>query len=499
MEIRPYFQSCIGICITFDYICIHIPNTTDMKHFLCLAFITGAILASASAHNGPWHGKLNVAGTQLTLVLRIGTDSLGNSTCTLDSPDQGAYGIPAQLLLLGEDTISVAIPSLGAAFQGIISGGNEGQQDSAAGKAVMAGIFSQMGMRFPLVLKPGEPVLNRPQEPGPPYPYRTEEVSFASTADGAVLAGTLTYPADYDSTRPEATPAVLMVTGSGTQNRDEEIMGHKPFLVIADYLARHGIASLRYDDRGAGSSERGTADITTEVNMQDALAGMQYLRSLGKFGPTGALGHSEGGTIVFMLGARGAADFIISMAGPGMRGDSILVEQNRTMLTRSGISGETADSYCRVLSALFELKIGDRTFANSAALVDSLATSLEAQNLPSEAKSNLAEVWTSLDDPWILNFIRYSPAEDISATSCPVFALNGSLDTQVLPVNLDHIRRLLPGGGAAPDLIREYPGLNHLFQHCRTGSVQEYRAIEETISPEVLSDIASWILSVTQR
>ena len=296
-----------------------------MKHFLCLAYITGAILASPSAHNGPWHGKLNVAGTQLTLVLRIGTDSLGNSTCTLDSPDQGAYGIPAQLLLLGEDTISVAIPSLGATFQGTISGGNEGQQDSAAGKAVMAGTFSQMGMRFPLVLKPGEPVLNRPQEPVPPYPYRTEDVSFASTADGAVLAGTLTYPADYDDTRPEATPAVLMVTGSGTQNRDEEIMGHKPFLVIADYLARHGIASLRYDDRGAGSSERGTADITTEVNMQDALAGMQYLRSLGKFGPTGALGHSEGGTIVFMLGARGAADFIISMAGPGMRGDSILV------------------------------------------------------------------------------------------------------------------------------------------------------------------------------
>lgn len=460
-----------------------------MKQIMCLILLLGAAFISASAQTGTWHGKLQAGMSELTLVLHIGTDSLGNTTCSLDSPDQGAYGIPVQVLLLEEDTISVAIPSLGAAFHGRIAGG----------KTSITGTFSQMAMRFPLELKPGEPALNRPQEPRPPYPYRTEEVTFTSGADGAVLAGTLTYPVNYDSSDPEDTPAVLMITGSGTQNRDEEIMGHKPFLVIADYLARNGIASLRYDDRGAGTSERGTADITTGVNMEDALAGMEYLRSIGKFGMTGALGHSEGGTIVFMLGARKAADFVISMAGPGMRGDSILVEQNRTMLLRSGISEAVADSYCRVLSRLFELKIEGKTFRDPDALVDSIATSLEAQNLPSGAKSNLAEVWRASDDPWILNFIRYSPAEDISATVCPVFALNGSLDSQVLPVNLDHIRRLLPGGDTAPDLIREYPDLNHLFQHCKTGTVQEYREIEETISPQVLSDIATWIRSLSQR
>lgn len=169
------------------------------------------------------------------------------------------------------------------------------------------------------------------------------------------------------------------------------------------------------------------------------------------------------------------------------------------MLIRSGISGEVAGSYCSVLSRLFELKTEGRTFRDPAALVDSLAISLEAQNLPSGAKSNLAEVWNSLDDPWILFFISHSPAEDISATSCPVFALNGSLDTQVLPANLDHIQPDSPGRRQSTGPLREYPGLNHLFQHCKTGSVQEYRTIEETISPEVLSDIASWILSVTQR
>lgn len=460
-----------------------------MKQIICSILLLGAVLASASAQTGTWHGRLQVGMSELTLVLHIGTDSLGNATCSLDSPDQGAYGIPAQVLLIEKDTLSVAIPSLGAAFHGRISDG----------KTSIIGTFSQMAMRFPLELMPGEPKINRPQEPRPPYPYRTEEVTFASSADGAVLAGTLTYPVDYDGSNPEDTPAVLMITGSGTQNRDEEIMGHKPFLVIADYLARNGIASLRYDDRGAGASERGTADITTGVNMEDALAGMEYLRSLGKFGLTGALGHSEGGTIVFMLGAREAADFVISMAGPGMRGDSILVEQNRTMLIRSGISEAVAGSYCRVLSRLLELKIEGRTFGDPAALVDSLAAALEAQNLPYGAKSNLAEVWRSSDDPWILNFIRYSPAEDISATACPVFALNGSLDSQVLPVNLNHIRRLLPEKGSVPDLIREYPGLNHLFQHCKTGSVQEYRNIEETVSPQVLSDIAAWILSLEQH
>ena len=238
--------------------------------FLSILAAAGQYVLSAENISGPWHGKIDVGGTRLTLVLRFGTDSLGNAACTLDSPDQGALGIPAQVLLLRDDSVSVSVPSLKAAFQGRFV--QEGQERR------LTGTFSQVWMRFPLTLQPGEPVRNRPQEPQPPYPYRTEEVRFVNESDGVTLAGTLTWPEKF---REGMAPVVLMVTGSGTQNRDEEILGHKPFLVLADFLARNGIASLRYDDRGAGESDRGDGPVTTESNMRDALAGMEYLRGLG--------------------------------------------------------------------------------------------------------------------------------------------------------------------------------------------------------------------------
>ena len=195
-----------------------------------------------------------------------------------------------------------------------------------------------------------------------------------------------------------------------------------------------------------GESERGTVEITTETNMQDALAGIRYLRSLGEFGPVGAIGHSEGGQIVFMLGAADEADFIISMAGPGMRGDSILVEQNRLILTKSGFTSESADNYSRVLSGMLEMKMEGYATDSPEALVDSLITALEAQNMPFGSEANLAAVWETIDNPWMLYFLQATPVQDISRTTCPVFALNGSLDLQVPPANLEHIRRHLPDG-----------------------------------------------------
>lgn len=451
--------------------------------FLSILAAAGQYVLSAENISGPWHGKIDVGGTRLTLVLRFGTDSSGNAACTLDSPDQGALGIPAQVLLLRDDSVSVSVPSLKAAFQGRFV--QEGQERR------LTGTFSQVWMRFPLTLQPGEPVRNRPQEPHRPYPYRTEEVRFVNESDGVTLAGTLTWPEKF---REGMAPVVLMVTGSGTQNRDEEILGHKPFLVLADFLARNGIASLRYDDRGAGESDRGDGPVTTESNMRDALAGMEYLRGLGQFGKAGVLGHSEGGAVAFMLGARKAVDFVVSMAGPGMRGDSILVEQNRLMLAGTGIAPVYVDGYCRVLGGILEMKTEGRVVADPAALVDSLAAALGAEALPSNMTSNLAAVWDALDDPWSMQFIQYSPVEDIARTDCPVMALGGSLDLQVPPANAEGIRRHLPDG--KHNIVKIYPGLNHLFQHCKTGTVQEYGVIEETVSPEVLSDIAEWINSL---
>ena len=207
------------------------------------------------------------------------------------------------------------------------------------------------------------------------------------------------------------------------------------------------------------------------------------------------MGHSEGGQIVFMLGAAEEADFIISMAGPGMRGDSILVEQNRLILTKSGFTPASADNYGRVLAAMLRMKVDGYSTDSPETLVDSLITALDAQNMPFGSAANLAAAWNTVDDPWMLYFLQSSPARDISRTTCPVFALNGSLDLQVPPVNLEHIRRLLPDG--PHHLIKEYPGLNHLLQPCTTGMPAEYGRIETTIAPEVLTDIAEWILSVT--
>lgn len=282
---------------------------------------------------------------------------------------------------------------------------------------------------------------NRPQTPQPPFPYQTEEVSFTNDEAGATFAGTLTLPAD-------AKCVLLMVTGSGQQNRDEEILDHKPFAVIADQLARHGIATLRYDDRGFGQSSGGDLlNATSRDFADDAAAGIRWLRQSGRFPKVGILGHSEGGEIAFMLGAEGMVDFIVSLAGPGVSGDSILLEQNR---------------------ALFGELVAGLT-------IDDIRNNPQIQQVP-----------------WYRYFINYDPQQDLARITCPVMALNGEKDCQVpAAMNLNAIRRNLPANGH--HLFKSYPDLNHLFQHCETGLPDEYQNIEETFSEEVLNDISIWL------
>ena len=296
-------------------------------------------------------------------------------------------------------------------------------------------------------MKRGEEKLNRPQNPVAPYPYKTEEVAFKNVADGATLVGTLSYPIGYKKGK---TPVVLMVTGSGQENRDEEIFDHKPFLVIADYLARHGVATLRYDDRGFGKSTGGDVEHATTLDfMRDAASGVDFLRTSKQFGKVGILGHSEGGSIAFMLGAKGKVDFVISMAGIGVKGDTALTAQANKILELTGQSMRFSTHQYR-MNAIIERS------------------------------------------PWLNFFIDYDPSGDISKTLCPVMAINGSRDVQVIPsLNLMGIKAHLKPN--SKNIIKEYPSLNHLFQHCKTGNVLEYRMIEETISPEVLEDIVRFI------
>ena len=393
---------------------------------------------STTTLEGSWSGKLKVGAMSLTLVLHL-EQADGYVKASLDSPDQGAKGISAYKEYLSDDSVAVKVESIGATYRAKLKDGK------------LDGTFSQMGMKIPLVLTKGVPEVKRPQEPKQPYPYDTEEVTFKNEADGATLSGTLTWPVGYDKNLKKKKPVVLLfVSGSGQQNRDEELMNHKPFLVIADYLARNGIATLRYDDRATGKSVGGDVkNATSEDFARDAAAGIEFLRNKKTFSKVGILGHSEGGTIAFMLGGQQKVDFIVSLAGPTVKGDTLLAAQSNRILSLSGMPANmTVEKY--------------------------------------------RQTATSVKIPWLDWFNDYDPSDNIRKTRCPVFALNGDRDCQVISsLCLPALKVLLPS--SKKHLIKEYPELNHLFQHCTTGLPDEYGQIEETISLEVLSDIAGWI------
>ncbi len=406
--------------------------------FVLVALTGQAQVNSTTALLGSWSGKLKVGAMSLTIVLHLDQVD-GNVKVSLDSPDQGAKGIPASKEYLSDDSVAVKIVSLGATYRARLKDGK------------LDGIFSQSGMSFPLEMSKGIAEVKRPQMPKAPYPYETEEVTFRNEADGATLSGTLTWPVGYNKNQKPV--MVLFVSGSGQQNRDEEVMNHKPFLVIADYLARQGIATLRYDDRATGKSVGGDVkNATTADFSRDALAGIDFLRSKKAFSKVGILGHSEGGSIAFMLGSQKKVDFIVSLAGPTVKGDTLLAAQSNRILSLSGQPATmTVEKYRQTVA--------------------------------------------TMNQPWLNWFNDYDPTNDIRQIRCPIFALNGDRDCQVIStLCLPALRRLLQP--SKKHLIKEYPSLNHLFQHCTTGLPDEYSQIEETISPEVLQDIAQWINSL---
>ncbi len=422
---------------------IQINRTTRRIAGVLLLLLLSVTSYGATAGNieGTWHGTLKLNAMKLSIVMHF-----SDNACTLDSPDQGAKGIKGEVREITAEKVDVAFPTLNATYTGVLKDGK------------IEGTFTQMGYKLPLVLEEGQPVRIRPQTPQPPFPYQTEEVSFVNTEDSASLAGTLTYPVGYNSKRK--VPVVIMVTGSGLQNRDEELFEHKPFLVIADFLARNGIASLRYDDRGAGLSTGDIENVTTEGFCRDAAAGIAFLRKTGHFSKIGVLGHSEGGSIAFMLAAQKKCEFIVSMAGPGLRGDSIIVEQTNELLRQQGQPATMTVRQMRLTMLL--------------------------------QKTN----------PWYDYFVDFDPAPVIKQIKCPALFLNGDKDSQVMAAsNIPVIRALLSDNEKhqLPDnqVIKVYPGLNHLFQHCTTGMPAEYGSIEETISEEVLHDIAEWIKNTT--
>ena len=421
-----------------------------------IAAILCLMASVAKAQKGSWSGELNIQGIKLPLVFNFTDDG-----CTIDSPSQGAKGIKAEKSITPEGKLKVTAGMIGASFEGTME------------EQTITGTFTQNGMSLPLTLKPGEQKNNRPQTPVPPFPYITEEVTFSN--GDITLNGTLTLPEGWDKN----TKAVVMVTGSGQQNRDEEIFDHKPFAVIADALARKGIASLRYDDRGWGNKAIRFTDFTTDDFKQDAAAGIDLLRR--KVKTVGVIGHSEGGTIALMLASEGKTDFIVSLAGMTISGKQTLLNQNIDALRSIGLQEETVKKFSEVISDIFD----------KVAAGQDIDEYLKGAENMENFKPIIDQAKKLLTSPYMRHFITIDIHNSLPNIKCPVLALNGKKDTQVAyKQNLEVLENGL--SNCSHETIA-YDNLNHLFQHCTNGSIVEYHQIEETISQEVLDKIISWI------
>lgn len=442
-----------------------------------LAALLSGLMSVAQSLSGSWSGSIDVGAAKLPLVFHI-SDTPAGLTATMDSPAQGAKGIPVDSVSCKGMTVRMVIVKLGVTIEGMWRGDT------------MTTVFRQSGLELPLVLTRGaEAEVRRPQEPQPPYPYVCEEVSFPSAAAGLEMHGTLTIP---EGEGPFA--AVVLVTGSGTQNRDEELMGHKPFKVIADFLTRRGIAVLRYDDREWGRSYAGA---TTADYASDALNAAAFLRRDPRMDPArvGIVGHSEGGTIAFMCAARcDSIAFVVSVAGMTIPGRECIVWQNGESLRRAGIPQQTVERYCSVIDAVFKrtAEAGRELSADEAAqAVEEAVTAAGATDMPQAIRANLVKSAMGAT-AWFRFFVGYDPSADISRVRCDVLAMNGTRDCQVdAEANLGVLERCKELAGHLT--VRRYEGLNHLFQHCVTGLPDEYYTIEETFSEEALADMADWI------
>lgn len=410
-------------------------------YFFLILILTASIQVSAQSFNGTWKGVLSVGLQKLTLILHV---SEAERSVKLDVMEQGVKELPLAVNVLENDSLNVAMAQIGLHYAGRLCNG------------VIEGTFSQNGFITQLIFNKGEVVLKRPQEPKSPFPYRVENIQFENQSVKVTLSGTLTYPEGYKE--GQKVPVVLMVTGSGPQNRDEELMGHKPFLVLADRLARHGIASLRYDDRGVGQSTGDFSSATTAALATDALAGIKYLRGLKKFSCVGILGHSEGGSIAYMLGAGGNADFIVSLAGPACKFDTLMMLQLNGLSKVQGAKEDVVHSVAETRQLLL-------------------------------SKDNSLWMKSALD----MNFSKFLPL-----IKCPVMALSGSNDLNVpAEFNMLSLQNGLPHN--SKNVIKIYPGLNHLFQHSPTGNPLDYVNIDETMSEEVMNDVCMWINKVTNN
>ena len=446
------------------------------KYFLAFAVLTSALWAQPTTVVGNWLGTLEAGPQKLRIGLHVSENDKGELSSSLDSLDQNALGIAVKQTSVIGNKIQLDIPALGAHYDGSIN----------ADASEMNGTFSQGGGQYPLqfkrVLKIELP--SHPQDPKPPYPYDAEDVGYENMA--IHLAGTLTLPRGKGPF-----PAAILITGSGPQDRDETLLGHKPFWIIADYLTRHGIAVLRVDDRGVGKSTGNSFRATLQDAAGDVIAGVEYLKGRKEIDVRhiGVLGHSEGGIIGPIAAAR-CPDiaFVVMLGGSGVTGEQVLYKQGELLLRAEGAPDSALTQTRIIQETVFGIL---KTEKDETVAADKLRAALTKLGLPDSAiKATIAQ-WNS---PEMRSMIVFDPAEALRKVKAPVLALNGSRDIQVsAQQNLPAIAAALAQGGNPDFTVAELPGLNHLFQECKKCTFGEYSELEQTFSPKALLIIGDWI------
>ena len=459
-----------------------------MNKIIILFMLITAYTLKSNEITGSWNGILKVQGMQFTIVFNI-SESDSGLVSTMDSPDQNTFGIPVTETKYESQNLILEVKSAGITYHGILKEG------------IIEGTFKQSGLEFSLNLtrEMQEKIIpKRPQDPKVPYPYNSEDVKFINKKDSITLAGTFTYPMNTG-----IFPTVVLISGSGPQNRNEELMGHKPFLVLSDYFTRNGIAVLRFDDRGFGESEGDFTSATSFDFAEDVRSAIEYLKTRSEVDKDniGLVGHSEGGIIAPIVGSKDNGDvaFMVLLAGTGIRGDKLLLLQQELIYKSMSMADDKIQQILATNKSIFDLIINERdNAALKIKMTERIKTYIKenAEFVPeglSEEQFLEMQINTTMS-PWMLNFIRMEPSDYLKKVTCPVLAVNGEKDIQVpSKINLESIESALKSGGNSSVQTIEYPGLNHLFQKCNKCDISEYGDIEETFSTDVMFDIVKWI------
>lgn len=455
---------------------------------LFISILGGALHAQPKNLYGYWVGKVDIPTAKLTTVFEI-RKSIGEiDSVFLSIPEQGAKDLPGAVLGINKDSIIIFHADLNRTFYG-----------EFINDTTIAGDWMKNKIGIPITLKKSatKPTLHRPQTPVPPFPYNAEDVVYSNPKSGLKLAGTLTW-----SENTSNCPAVVLISGSGAQDRDETIFEHKLFAVIADYFARNGIATLRVDDRGVGGSEGNIARSTSQDFAGDALAGIEFLKNRKEINPDkiGLIGHSEGGLIAPLAAVKSKdVSFFVMMAGPGMVGEQILYEQNDLALKAAGMPDYAFEQNKLVQQSIFEVLKNE---SDSVKAVEQLRLKLSQgmyAGMNEQMQKTIDDRISTVISPWFRYFLTYDPQPTLAKVKCPVLAINGSKDVQVPVSNLKAIYDAVQSGGNTQVDTLSFKNHNHLFQQCETGAVGEYSQIEETIDPAVLKTMKDWIQKTTSR